>query len=322
MNKTNLIKGRVIANHVSKYIVEYNKQKYTLEVSGRFKYIAYLKSDYPVVGDYVLFRETGDLEGIIESVVERENTLKRLGTYGDGNEQLIAANIDIVFVCMSLNEDFHIKKLHNFLRLAHNTNFEAIVLLTKKDLCEDIEVYITQVESITSDPIYTISIYDQDDIGTLHDIIDNKTAVFIGSSGVGKSSIVNGLLGEEHFKTNGIRISDAQGHHTTVHRELVHLDNGGSIIDSPGIRIVNSFYVDNLEDEFSDITTLSKECRFSDCTHTSEPGCAVQDALISGELDENLFDSYNHTLRLNAHAMRQARAKTRRQEKRKKYGRK
>lgn len=319
MSKEDLLRGRVVANHLTKYIVEYNENRLTLEVSGRFKYIATGKDDYPVVGDYVLFHKTKHNNGIIEQIESRRNKLSRLGTKKTFGEQIIATNIDIVFLCISLNEDFNTKKLSNFLRLAHSDNFKTVILLTKKDLCNNSEHFLDEVRKFTEDEAYLVSIYEQADIDRIREIISKGTAIFIGSSGVGKSSIINKLLDTEYFKTNEIRISDAQGRHTTVHKELVHLANGGSIIDSPGIRIVNSYFLENIEDEFSEITKLSSGCKFSDCTHTNEPGCNVKKAVLSGELEEEELDQYFKTLRLNAYSKKQEMKKQRILEKRNRF---
>jgi ribosome biogenesis GTPase len=313
---TDLLKGLVIQNHLKKYIIEYNEEIYSCEVSGRFKYMAFLKSDYPVVGDYVHFRMMNEEEGIIEKVEERRNTLSRLSTSLEFNEQIFAANIDVLFICISMNEDFHMKKVLNFMNLSKSA-FETIVLLTKSDLTDHPQDYINEVKKYVENQIYGISVYHDEDVCFIKNLLKDKVAIFIGSSGVGKSTLINALLKEEHFQTKTIRQSDAQGRHTTVHKELVHLDNGGIVIDSPGIRVVENFYHENLEDEFSDIVEFSSKCKFRDCNHEQEPGCYVKEMLETGELLEERFDQYLRAKRLNAHVKRQMEIKERMLNKRK-----
>ncbi len=315
---TNLNKGRVISNHLTKYIVEHKTEKFSLEVSGRFKYTAYSKSDYPVVGDYVYFRETNHNEGIIEAIEERKNTLSRLGISNVFNQQIIASNIDMVFICVSLNQDYHIRKVLNFLSMTQSNDFERILLFTKSDLTENYDEYINEVREYTDIDIKLISSFNESDINELKEFIDTNTCVFIGSSGVGKSTIINKLIGEQHFDTAEIRISDAQGRHTTAHRELITLDTGGAIIDSPGIRIVQSYIVENVEEEFKDIIDISNECKFRDCSHDREPGCKIQKSLEEGSLLEERYNQYTKAMKLNAHVKRQERAKGIMQNKRKK----
>jgi len=311
-----LLKGRVIIAHLTKYIVELNNKKYSLEVSGRFKYMALDKSDYPVVGDYVLFMPTYDNEGIIETVVERRNTIKRLAVSDIHNGQIIAANIDLVFVCMSLNNDFNITKLQKLLSLTYSDDYQTIILLTKSDLCDNPTDYINEVKIINGEEVITVSVFNDSDINEIEKIIGKRSCVFIGSSGVGKSTIINSLIGEEHFATKGIRETDAQGRHTTVHRELIHLKNGGVVIDTPGIRTIDSYYIADMESHFDDITQLANDCRFRDCTHTNEVGCQVKEAILSGDLPIERFDQYQHAERLNRFVIRREKQKQRIQEKR------
>ena len=315
---TKLNKGRVVSNHLTKYIVEYNNDKYSLEVSGRFKYMSYSKSDYPVVGDYVFFRETNHNEGIIESIEERKNTLSRLGTVNVFNEQIIASNIDKVFICVSLNQDYHIRKVLNFISMTQSYDYERVLLFTKSDLTDEYEPYVNEVKEYIDIDIKILSSFNVEDIKELKEYIGLDTCVFIGSSGVGKSTIINKLIGDEHFETSDIRISDAQGRHTTVHKELITLDTGGAIIDSPGIRVVQSYMVDNVEEEFKDIFNIASECRFRDCSHDLEPGCMIRESLEIGDLLEERYNQYTKAIKLNAYVKRQERQKELLQNKRKK----
>jgi len=278
-----------------------------MEVSGRFKYLNYLKSDYPQVGDFVNFHQVDSDFGIIESISERHSVIERMDVGFVNEKHILAVNVDIIFICMSLNNDFNIKKLRNFLSLTYDSGCETVVLLTKKDLCENPEPFFIQVREVTDAKIMVISAYEAADLEAVNSEVKNRTAVLIGSSGVGKSTLINSLIGEELLETKTIRLSDAQGRHATVSRELVHLNNGGKIIDTPGIRIVSSYFVD--ESNFEDILSLSEGCSFKDCTHTVEPGCMVRKSLYDGTLDYGRFEQYRKAMKLNQYT--QAREKER-----------
>ena len=294
-----LFTGQVIAVYKDRYLIAYDQQRIMAEVSGRFLYLHTLKSEYPQIGDYVKWRLANVDLGIIEQVTERKSILARQDVGESKEKHILAVNIDVVFICMSLNEDFSITKLRNFLSLTYGAHFETMILLTKKDLCINVTSYIEHIKHVTDDKIMTMSIYDNDDMMSLKTEIKDKTVVLIGSSGVGKSSVINALMGIDHFKTKDIRIKDAQGRHTTVNRELIELDHGAKIIDTPGIRIVSSYQVS--EENFEDIINLSKGCRFQDCKHDKEPGCMIRKALDSGEIDASRWLQYQKAIRLNAY---------------------
>jgi len=256
-----------------------------------------MKSEFPQIGDYVHFHFAGDDFGIIESIQDRRSVLERQDVGRVKEKQILATNVDLVFICMSLNQDFNLRKLSNFLTLTYSSDVQTFILLTKRDLCEDTQPYIEQVKTISDYDIVTVSAFEPSDIDIINDIIDEKTAVFIGSSGVGKSTIINHLIGEELQQTKTIRTKDAQGRHATVNRELIRLPRGGSVIDTPGIRIVSSYVVD--ERNFEDILSLSEGCMFTDCSHTSEPGCMIQKSLEDGTLEQERYDQYQKVLKRN-----------------------
>ncbi len=310
--------GRVVISHRNNHIVYFKNEKYSLEVSGRFKYMAFEKSDYPVVGDYVNFRITDNNRGIIESIQSRHGIIERRGVTSSGEKQLLATNVDVIFVCMALDKDFNISKLLNFLSLTYETDCETVILLTKKDLCDDIDPYILPLKEHHLEKIIPISVYDEEDLKTLEIITKDKTSIFIGSSGVGKSTIINALIGEDRLKTNTVRESDSQGRHTTSHRELIHLSNGGSVIDTPGIREVHSYIINNVDEAFEDIAFFADKCKFRDCTHSNEPGCEVSEALSSGELPNDRYESYLRIQRLNRFNKQREITRQRLQNKRKK----
>lgn len=245
-----------------------------------------------------MYHQVSEDFAVIESICERKSVLERLDVSKKHSKQILACNIDLVFICLSLNEDFNLTKLNNFLSLT-NPNYESIVLLTKSDLCLTLDNYLEKVKSVTENKILPVSIYNEEEMYNLKEVMRGKTSVFIGSSGVGKSTLVNVLIGKDYLKTNDIRLSDAQGRHTTVNRELIKLDETTKVIDTPGIRIVSSYYVS--EESFEDILALSDGCRFSDCTHRKEPGCMVQTAIIKGDLDPVRLVQYNKAKKINAY---------------------
>jgi len=299
--------GRVVEVYRERYLVETNNIIRFMEVSGHFRHLNHLKNSFPQVGDYVNFHLANEDSGIIDAVQNRRSILERTDAGAIGERQILAANIDLVFICLSMNQDFHPKKLRNYLNLTYGGVFETVVLLTKKDLCPDPQMYVNQVRSITDEPFLVVSAYDQEDMMKIQNLVKNKTAVLIGSSGVGKSTIINELLNEERFATNTIRLADAQGRHTTVNRELVHLPEGGSIIDTPGLRLVYAYEVDPAG--FLDIETLSEGCLYRNCTHTVEPGCMVLQGIAEGVIDKSRLDQYQR-------AMKQSEYNRRREEER------
>lgn len=314
--KDSMLLGRVTTVHKSFYLITVDEELYKGKISGRFGYNVLEKSDYPVVGDYVIFKPSiYDNTAIIEKVCTRYSCVQRLFV----DNQVLAANIDLIFICISLNEDFNMKKLENFISITYGSNALGIILLTKKDLCDNTEDYINQIKKIHNDiSIMNVSSYSKDDIKLLEDTIGTKTAVFIGSSGVGKSTLINEILGYEYLKTLDIRMSDAQGKHATTHREMISIPSGGYIIDTPGIRIVNSYIVDDPLENFDEISELSQKCLYNNCTHIHEPDCKVREAIDSGELSNELFEAYLKILRLNKYNKRREEGRKRLQNKRKK----
>lgn len=312
---TELIKGRIILSHYSKYIVETNDHKYSCDVSGRFKYTIYNKADYPVVGDYVCFRETNPFEGIIERIEERYSTVKRLAVTKVHDSQIVASNIDIVFICMALDGDFNIKKLNNFISMSYSNNYKSIILLTKSDIGTQVPHKVEQVRNSTSLDLYVLSSLNPKDIDFLLELIGERTCVFLGSSGVGKSTLVNKILGYEHMKTSEIRVSDSQGRHTTVHRELVRLPTGGSIIDTPGIRLPKSYFTENIDSYFEDILEFAKKCKFRNCEHQNEIDCGVLDAIEKGDLSISRYNQYKQAQKVNEFTIKREKEKQRIHEK-------
>ncbi len=319
LNKNSLVIGQVIAVYKDRYIVQVEDTKILSEVSGRFKYLNYLKSDYPQIGDYVKLRDISQGFGIIESICERTSILERLDVGKVKEKHILAVNIDLVLICMSLNEDYNTKKLRNFINLTYDGNFETKILLTKKDICDDLSVYISKTKDVTNNEIIPVSAFSNEDIDMIKKMIKDKTVCFLGSSGVGKSTFINKLLDEEHFETKDIRVNDAQGRHTTVNRELVHLNNGAKVIDTPGIRVVSSYFVS--ESHFEDILTLSSSCFYNDCKHENEPGCRVRETINFGELAIERYEQYIKAKKYNEFNKQRELKRERMQNKRLRKGR-
>jgi len=281
---------------------------YRAEVSGRFKYIADFREDYPCVGDNVIFQMVNDY-AIIHRVCERTTELARVSTDGTGSKQLFCANIDMIFICMSMNKDFNLRKLSQFISLGYASKAKVVVLLTKSDLADDQDYYINQVNSLNSAvTVLPFSVLIDDDIKTIKFLIGKKTVVFIGASGVGKSTITNALLGEEVLATTEVRDSDDQGRHTTTHRQMFKVEDiDAYIIDTPGIRTIQSYLVDDLSNHYADILELAKGCRYRNCNHTHEPDCKVIEALQNSELTKERYDEYQKTLKTDAYFKRKER---------------
>ena len=251
--------------------------------------------DFPTTGDFVMINyiENGDSQ-IIETLPRRTFFSRRDPTPGRG-EQAVAANFDYVFIMQSLNQDFNPKRLERYLTLAWQSGATPVILLTKADLVEDYWEYLTQVERVAAGVnTHVVSAHTGYGLPRLNSYLQpGKTVVFLGSSGVGKSSLVNALAGEELMTVNGIREDDSKGRHTTTHRQLIRLKNGVMIIDTPGMRELGMWDVsEGLSDAFSDVERFLGKCRFSDCRHEREPGCAIRAAIDIGELDADRWESY------------------------------
>ena len=251
-------------------------------------------SDFPAVGDFVMAGKTGEgTQAVIHQVLPRKSVFMRKAAGSDRKEQLVATNIDIVFLCMALNQDFNVRRLERYLSIAWDSGAKPVVVLTKSDICKDIEEKLLAVQEaapgvriIKTTALETAGIEE-----ILPYLSAGTTAALLGSSGVGKSTLVNRLLREERLATGGIR--NDEGRHTTTHRELLFLPDGGMVIDTPGMRELGMWDAKSgINRTFSDIEELALQCRFRDCTHTVEPGCAVQKALKNGTLSKERMQSY------------------------------
>lgn len=295
------IPARITAVHKERYeIVCEHGQTY-----ARLKTSVYYGEgceDFPTAGDFVLinYNDSGDSQ--IIKTLERRSKFARNDLSGHAagyvktvKEQVVAANFDYVFIMASLNHDFNIKRIERYLTLAWQSGAIPVIVLTKADLTDDFTEQVRAVEKIASGVgIYAASAKTGYGIDKLSDYLKpRKTIVFLGSSGVGKSSLVNALAGEEIMAVKEIREDDSRGRHTTTHRQLIMLPKGVMIIDTPGMRELGMWDVSlGLGEAFADVESYFGKCRFFDCKHQSEPGCAVKDALARGELSKERWNSY------------------------------
>ncbi len=251
-------------------------------------------ADFPAVGDFVMLdrADTTDGDAVIHHLLRRNSSFERASVENENETQVVAANIDVVFLCMSLNSNYRLARMERYLSVAWSSGATPVVVLTKADLCEDLPAKLAEIEGVApgADVLATSSLDDTYEKLTPY-LNPGVTASFIGSSGVGKSTLINRLAGENILTTSDIR-EDGKGRHTTTRRELILLPAGGIVIDTPGLREMGVDSAD-LSKSFADIESLSAQCRFSDCTHTSEPGCAILAAIKAGAFDERRLDSYH-----------------------------
>lgn len=306
---TSGIPGRITLEHKNIYRVVTDRGEWLSTLSGKYRH-EHLHSEFPAVGDWVMVeRMPGEEKGIIHQVLPRTSQFSRKAA-GDTSEiQLIAVNVDYVFLVMSLNHDFNVRRLERYLIAAWDSGANPVIVLTKSDQCEDAEPYLREVETVAFGlPVFPVSSVTGEGIENLQNLLSpNKTGALLGSSGVGKSSLINALSGSELMAVQDIREDDSKGRHTTTHRELVRLPLGGLLIDTPGMREFQlGDYEEGIEGGFSDVEQLADECRFRDCGHGGEPGCRIQDALRTGELQHDRYRSYVKLKRELAHMERKS----------------
>jgi ribosome biogenesis GTPase len=246
----------------------------------------------PAVGDWVAVRRVEPSFALIEAVLPRRTQFSRRAAGGTALEQVIAANVDVAAVVCGLDRDFNLRRLERYLVLARESRAEPLVVLNKADLCETLEECLEAVGRIAQGA-RVVAISARETVEPLRPVVRGQTVAFLGSSGAGKSTIANALLGEQLQAVAAVREGDSRGRHTTTSRMLIPLPGGGAIIDNPGMRELQLWATEeSLDEVFQDVSALARECRFGDCTHGGEPGCAVRSAIESGEIDPARWGSY------------------------------
>lgn len=308
------IPGRIVAAYMHVYKASTEYGELTVEVSGKLRFEALAAQDYPVIGDWVVISpRPEEMAGTIHGILPRSSKFSRTASDGTGNEQIIAANIDTVFIVNSLNSNFNLRRIERYLTLAWESGANPIIILSKADLCNDVEEKYNLVKEISFGvPIHVVSSVSKEGLEELNQyLLEGKTVVLLGSSGVGKSTLVNELIGEKVQKVQEISRIEDKGRHTTTSRELITLKSGAMLIDTPGMRELHLWDGENgIGEVFGDIEEIAVGCHFNDCTHEDEPGCAVKQAIGDGLLDPARLVNYNKMqLEIKRFERKQARAK-------------
>ena len=305
--RAGLIPGRVSIQHRGAYDVLTTEGELRCDVAGRLYDEAASPADLPAVGDWVaVAARPEEAAGTVQAVLPRRTKFSRKTAWQASEEQVLAANVDVALIVTSLNEDMNLRRLERYLTLAWESGATPVLVLTKADLADDVPAVVAEVESVAfGAPVHAISSVTGEGLDELRaHLRPGVTAALLGSSGVGKSTLVNTLVGEDLLETREIR-EDGKGRHTTTRRELIQLPGGALVIDTPGMREVQLWIADEgLEEAFSDVTELFEHCRFSDCAHESEPGCAVKEAIANGTLAPERWESYLKLQRELAHLER------------------
>ena len=310
-----MIPGRVAMVQKQSYVVFHEQGESPARLSGRFRYQAQTQGELPTVGDWVAIQLADSM--LIQAVLPRKNCLTRTPPISGGRKlrsihgetmliggatetQLIAANIDTGFIVTGLDDDFSLSRIERYLTLFQANRIAPVIVLNKADLQDDLALYCEQVQAIAAEtPVFCVSAREWQGLEALTPYLAiGQTACFLGSSGVGKSTLINALMGQERQKTGQISEVTGKGRHITTYRELIPLPAGGVLIDNPGIREVKLWGdQEDVSRNFTDIEALFDFCRFRNCTHTREPGCAVLDTLENGRLDERRYRNYLRQLR-------------------------
>jgi ribosome biogenesis GTPase / thiamine phosphate phosphatase len=312
------VPARVVAVHRETSIVRDGGEDRPAVVSGRFRFDALLPADFPTVGDWVALESAPDAgpdgSAMIAAILPRRGSIRRNAAdssrRGSGrlnDEQVLAANVDVAFLVAGLDGDLNLRRLERYLAVAWSGSVAPVVVLNKADLVTDLEGRRAAVEVIANGvPVLALSARTGAGLDALAGyLLAGRTAVVLGSSGAGKSTLVNALLGEERQATRAVREDDSRGRHTTTHRELFELPGGGLLIDTPGIRALEVIGAeDGVAPAFDDLADLAAACRFSNCRHEREPGCAVLAALASGTVTEDRLESWRKLAREAAHLER------------------
>jgi ribosome biogenesis GTPase len=298
--------GRVIAEHKERYIIKTEKGEFEAEITGNIRFTARTREDFPAVGDWVALTTYDTDFALIHRIFPRFSVIKRQAIGKFGEIQIIATNIDYAFLVQAVDRDFNINRLERYLTLCNSSEVKPIIVLTKTDLIDDF--HLTEIIEhikvrIKNVPLIAISNESQQGYDSIKMMIEKgKTYCMLGSSGVGKSTLSNNLSGKTIMRTDTISQHTNKGRHVTSHRELIILENGGILVDNPGMREVGIADSESgLEITFDRIVRLAKNCRFKDCTHTNEIACSVLEAIENDEIDKASYENYLKMEREKAH---------------------
>ncbi|HOP07887.1 MAG TPA: ribosome small subunit-dependent GTPase A [candidate division Zixibacteria bacterium] len=295
--------ARVTCRQRTGYDLQTEQAELQADVTGGFRHKATGPETYPTVGDWVAVEPIDHERSLIHAVLPRRTAFIRKATASGGaksglgrpEQQVLAANVDIALLVTGLDNDYNVRRIERYLSIAWDSGAEPIVVLNKADLCDDVEGRVAEIQAVCFGvPVIAASAVTEVGIGQLKERIKpGLTLVLLGSSGVGKSSIINTLLGSERQEVGRVRHGDGRGRHTTTYRELIRFPDGGMVIDTPGMREIHAWEdQEGLRKTFADIEELAVNCRFADCSHRGEPGCAVMSAIESGDLTEERYQSY------------------------------
>jgi len=314
-----LVAARVALQHRTHYIVFSEHGELKAEAAGKMLFHAEGMQDLPAVGDWVVIHPRPEEQAAtILEILPRRTKFSRKTAGRRTEEQIVASNVDVVFIVSGLDGDFNVRRLERYLVLVTQSGASPVIVLNKADACANIEELKNEVQRVAGKtPIHiTSALRDEGLDMILNNVKRGQTGALMGSSGVGKTTIINHLLGSDERKTEEVRETDSRGRHATTVRELILLPSGGLLIDTPGMRELQLWgEVDGVEEVFDDIEELAGRCKFRDCSHEVEPGCAVREALESGSLDSDRYESYQKLLRELAYHSRKSNEAEQRKEK-------
>jgi ribosome biogenesis GTPase len=299
-----LVLARVAMAHRDQYHLYTEAGGMMAEASGSLWYRAPDRASMPVVGDWVAARVVGPDQAVVEDVLPRRTCFSRRAAGRREDQQPIAANIDLVFLVCGLDGDFNLRRVERYLTLTAESGAAPVIVLNKADVCDDLEGRIAQTRAVAAGaPVVPCSAREGEGVEQLYAFLGpGRTVALLGSSGVGKSTIINRIVGDERLRTAEVRESDSRGRHTTTRRELIPLAQGGALIDTPGMRELQLWAgQESVDQTFEEVAEVAAQCRYRDCTHSGEPGCAVEEALEAGRISAERWASYRKLAREARH---------------------